>query len=48
MLPGEELKTMVFAGSQEDDVVLPMVRQVEHAVAELIEHGLATRGGIFA
>jgi 1-acyl-sn-glycerol-3-phosphate acyltransferase len=35
-------------GQEEDDVILPEVRQVEHAVAELIERGLSKRGGIFA
>ncbi len=35
-------------GNEEDDVVLPEVRRVEHAVAELIERGLAKRQGIFA
>ena len=34
-------------GDEEDDVVLPEVRQVEHAVAELIQHGLSSRRGIF-
>ena len=35
-------------GDEEDDVVLPEVRQVEHAVAELIARGLEEREGIFA
>ena len=41
---------MIFDGSgdEEDDVILPMVRQVEHAVSELIVEGLAQRKGIFA
>jgi 1-acyl-sn-glycerol-3-phosphate acyltransferase len=34
-------------GDEEDDVVLPEVRQVEHAVRELISLGLAERKGIF-
>ncbi|MCA9608700.1 MAG: acyltransferase family protein [Myxococcales bacterium] len=34
-------------GDEEDEVVLPEVRQVEHAVQELIERGLASRQGIF-
>lgn len=41
---------MVFEGTgdEEDDVILPMVRQVEHAVSELIAQGLSQRKGIFA
>jgi 1-acyl-sn-glycerol-3-phosphate acyltransferase len=41
---------MRFAGTgdEEDDVILPEVRQVEHAVSELIHRGLAERKGIFA
>lgn len=35
-------------GDEEDDVVLPHVRQVEHAVGELIARGLNERKGIFA
>jgi len=35
-------------GDEEDDVVLPEVRQVEHAVRELISRGLAERRGIFS
>ena len=35
------------SGDEEDDVVLPMVRQVEHAVSELIARGLSERRGIF-
>lgn len=34
-------------GDEEDDVILPEVRAVEHAVQELIEKGLAERQGIF-
>ncbi len=34
-------------GDEEDDVILPEVRQVEHAVSELITHGLEEREGIF-
>lgn len=35
-------------GDEEDDVILPEVRQVEHAVAELIQRGLQSRRGVFA
>lgn len=35
-------------GNEEDDVILPDVRSVEHAVAELIERGLSERKGVFA
>lgn len=34
-------------GDEEDDVILPDVRSVEHAVAELIERGLSERRGVF-
>lgn len=34
-------------GDEEDDVIRPEVRQVEHAVSELIGRGLAMRKGIF-
>jgi 1-acyl-sn-glycerol-3-phosphate acyltransferase len=34
-------------GTEEDDVVLPMVRQVELEVERLIEQGLALRKGVF-
>lgn len=34
-------------GDEEDDVILPEVRQVEHAVSELISRGLNEREGIF-
>ncbi len=36
------------SGDEEDDVILPEVRQVEHTVGELIQRGLAERKGIFA
>ena len=35
-------------GDEEDDVILPEVRQVEHAVDELIHRGLEMRKGIFS
>jgi hypothetical protein len=35
-------------GDEEDEAILPHVRQVEHAVLELIERGLERRGGVFA
>lgn len=35
-------------GDEEDDVILPEVRHVEHAVAELIQRGLSQRKGVFA
>lgn len=35
-------------GHEEDDIILPEVRQVEHAVSELIATGLERRKGIFA
>lgn len=35
------------SGDEEDDVILPEVRQVEHAVGELITRGLAERRGVF-
>jgi len=35
-------------GDEEDEVILPEVRQVEHAVTELIERGLKLRKGLFA
>jgi 1-acyl-sn-glycerol-3-phosphate acyltransferase len=35
-------------GDEEDDVILPDVRAVEHAVAELIARGLSERRGVFA
>ncbi len=35
-------------GDEEDDVILPEVRHVEHAVAELIQRGLHERRGLFA
>jgi len=40
---------MLFEGTgdEEDEVVLPHVRHVEHAVTELIERGLSIREGIF-
>lgn len=34
-------------GDEEDDVVLPEVRKVEHAVGELITRGLSERRGVF-
>jgi len=40
---------MVFEGTgdEEDEVILPNVRHVEHAVTELIERGLSLRRGVF-
>jgi 1-acyl-sn-glycerol-3-phosphate acyltransferase len=35
-------------GDEEDDVVNPEVRQVEHACSELIQRGLGKRSGVFA
>jgi 1-acyl-sn-glycerol-3-phosphate acyltransferase len=35
-------------GDEEDEIINPEVRQVEHAVAELIARGLAERKGIFS
>lgn len=34
-------------GTEEDDVVTPMVQRVEHAVKALIDEGLALRKGVF-
>lgn len=36
------------SGDEEDDVVSPEVRKVEHAVGELITRGLSERRGVFA
>ncbi|MGE0792236.1 MAG: lysophospholipid acyltransferase family protein [Sandaracinaceae bacterium] len=36
------------SGDEEDDVILPEVRQVEHAVSELIQRGLTEREGVFS
>ncbi|MBX3272755.1 MAG: acyltransferase family protein [Sandaracinaceae bacterium] len=35
------------SGDEEDEVILPEVRRVEHAVSELIARGLAERRGVF-